>query len=104
MSTLQCHACKKSFEWDLPSHPIGRLDNCPHCYADLKACLNCAHYDSSSQWECRESISEAVLEKSKANFCGEFQYSTNVSGSGNIKSAAGKEDLLKQAEALFKKK
>ncbi len=47
---------------------------CPSCDKELKICLNCKFYDPSAHWECRETISEPVRDKDRANFCDYFQY------------------------------
>lgn len=107
MTQLVCQSCKKPFEWDLISIPIGRQDDCPNCNASLKVCLNCKHYDLSAQWECREHIREQVRDKDKANFCEEFSFKpfdeASLNTSQGQSAQSRNEALLKTAEALFKK-
>lgn len=98
---LVCYSCKATFEWDLNAHPVGRHDDCPKCHAAMRVCYNCVHFDLSAQWECREHITERVSQKDKANFCDEFRFKTQVDT--NKVATPNKEDLLKNAEALFKK-
>jgi hypothetical protein len=52
--------------------PIYRTTNCPSCGKDLKICLNCRFYEKGAHWDCRETISEPVRDKEKANFCDYF--------------------------------
>jgi hypothetical protein len=90
-------------------NPLGRSETC-ECGADLRVCLNCKHYDKNAHRECRENIPEAVREKDRGNFCDSFQ--AKEGGSALFPGALGdsktgaptKSDLMKAAEALFKKK
>ena len=84
---------------------VGRQDSCQHCHRDLRICLNCVYYDKNSHWECRESVSEHVLDKEKANFCDQFKANSknkDVVGQENT-GISPREALLKAAESLFKK-
>ena len=42
---------------------------CPSCGKDVKVCLNCKFYEPGAHWDCRETISEMVADKERANFC-----------------------------------
>jgi hypothetical protein len=77
---------------------FGRRDECSQCTEDIHVCLNCIHYDVGSYNECKESASDFVKEKDRANFCDYF------SPSDKSKNLNQKEDLMSAAEALFKKK
>jgi len=44
------------------------------CRADLRVCLNCAHYDPRVAQQCRERRAEPVLEKAAGNFCEYFEF------------------------------
>lgn len=79
---------------------IGRLDDCPKCFAPLKVCLNCDFYDRSAYNECRESQADRVVDKDRSNFCDYFKLSSRNSGTG----LSPAEEARKKAEALFKKK
>jgi len=35
--------------------------------------MNCDFYSETSHWECRESISEAVQDKERSNYCDFFR-------------------------------
>ncbi len=64
----------------LPSR-IFRNTLCESCGADAKVCLNCDFYDVGAQWQCRETISEPVREKNRANFCDFFRPAAASRGS-----------------------
>jgi ribosome-binding protein aMBF1 (putative translation factor) len=67
-----CHNCGEP--WTLDGQP-GRGEVCMKCRADLRVCLNCAHYDSRVAQQCRERRAEPVLEKAGGNFCEFFDFS-----------------------------
>jgi hypothetical protein len=63
-----CYFCGASLE-----APIYRSSECPQCGKDSKICRNCEFYSETSHWECRESISEAVQDKERSNYCDFFR-------------------------------
>ena len=69
--TRHCHKCGEA--WTLSGQP-GRGESCPKCRADLRVCLNCAHYDPRVAQQCRERRAEPVLEKDAGNFCEYFDF------------------------------
>jgi ribosome-binding protein aMBF1 (putative translation factor) len=69
--TRHCHNCGEP--WTLDGQP-GRGEVCMKCRADLRVCLNCAHYDSRVAQQCRERRAEPVLEKAVGNFCEFFDF------------------------------
>jgi hypothetical protein len=90
-----CHACKKEISGDLK---VGRKDECPSCGTDLRCCLNCVFYDRSVSKQCRETVTELVREKEKANFCEYFVFRENRSGVTDAGSALARKAL----DDLFK--
>jgi hypothetical protein len=48
------------------------------CRADLRVCLNCAHYEPRVAQQCRERRAEPVLEKNLGNFCEYFEFVRRV--------------------------
>lgn len=66
-----CWKCGEQLEADCL--PIGRLDECPACHAELHVCQACVFFDRSVAKSCREPIAEAVQDKRRANFCDYFQ-------------------------------
>jgi hypothetical protein len=94
--TLRCFHCGTEIEF---ADRVGIREECPKCRSDVHVCKNCQFYDPKVYNECKEPQAEVVREKERANVCDYFQ-----PGSGAGGSAKTKEDLLKAAEALFKKK
>ena len=84
---------------------------CTKCKADLHACKNCRHFDTSAQFECTQSIPERITKKDLRNNCEFFMARTSIeretrdSGGGN----GGQSPLTKPSDArnafdnLFKK-
>src|SRR5436189_4075577 len=66
-----CHQCGEL--WVISGQP-GRGEVCMKCRADLRACLNCLHYDPRVAQQCRERRAEPVLEKHVGNFCEYFDF------------------------------
>ncbi len=95
---MKCFSCSKDIAIAI-GDLVGRREECPHCGADVHACLNCAHYDKGSYNECKESAADVVKEKDRSNFCDHF-----TPGNRDGLGGPGKNDLLSAAEALFKKK
>ncbi len=92
----RCHSCMKELEIKLP---VGRQDDCPHCRADLRCCLNCTFYVPAAYNKCRETQAERVTEKDRGNFCNYFVF--------RVASAESREKDLRETakaklEALFK--
>lgn len=73
--TRHCHQCGTTYS--LEGSP-GRSETCERCRADLRICLNCAHYDRAAAHQCRERRSEPVLDKTTANFCEWFEWAHRV--------------------------
>ena len=97
VANLQCHACGK--ELSLPPGNVGRGEECVHCGADVRVCLNCRHYDPQSYNECAEPMAERVVDKDRRNFCDYF----SLAGGAGASGGSEKVDALKAADALFKK-
>lgn len=91
---LNCFSCGHKI---VSQFAFGRRDECPQCKADVHACKNCGHYDSTAYNECCEPQAEMVREKERGNFCDYF-----TPGSANATQVS--KDLRSAAEALFKKK
>ena len=92
-----CFSCGKPLI--LPDGPVSRGATCDSCGSDVRVCLNCIHYDPQSYNECREPMSDRVVDKSRSNYCDYFSLHTgDVSAKGSKKS-----DVLKQLDDLFKK-
>lgn len=91
---VQCWSCRKAVE---VGDRIGRTEECPHCYADLRCCEMCSFYDTSASQACREPQADMVLKKDKSNFCDYFSVDLGP------KKAKEVDDAKSRLEALFKK-
>jgi hypothetical protein len=76
------------------SDPIPRDAECAGCGRDLRACVQCRHYDPAYHNSCRETEAEAVLEKERRNFCEFFSFERGP--------LARKEDAGRAADARAK--
>ncbi len=100
---MRCFACNA--EVSLASgERVGFRDDCSHCGADLHVCRNCAHHDPTAYNECRESSSERVSDRERANRCDYFRPGDAFSP-GDAEGGSGDtgKQPLPDLEALFKK-
>jgi hypothetical protein len=91
-----CHACNRELSEDLK---VARKDECPSCGADLRCCLNCVFYDRAASKQCRETVSEQVGDKKKANFCDYFVFAENrnaAADAGSLQARKALDDLFKR--------
>jgi hypothetical protein len=91
---IKCFECSENLKFN---DFITRRDECTKCRADVRVCKNCRFYDAKVYNECKETAAEPVREKNRSNLCDHFSPGTQNSGN------TSREDLLKAAEALFKK-
>ena len=91
-----CFQCEKA---SLFKERVNFRAECEHCGADCHICKNCSFYDESAYNECREPSAEKVQDKEANNVCEYFN-----PASTQKEKQKGKEELLRQAESLFKKK
>jgi hypothetical protein len=90
-----CHHCGEP--WTLNGQP-GRGETCLKCRADLRVCLNCAHYDPRVAEQCRERRAELVQEKHVGTFCEYFEFALRVwapKTGDNRREATAREQLKK---------
>jgi hypothetical protein len=84
---------------DLHSADFGRETDCQGCGKATRVCRNCRWYAPARPNQCEEPMAEPVMEKTRANFCGYFEATTEPRG----ETAANSDDSLRQAaEDLFK--
>lgn len=69
---MSCHQCGAAVE---VSEPLARDAECPGCGKDLRACVQCRHYDPALNNACRETMADPVVEKERRNFCEYFSFS-----------------------------
>jgi hypothetical protein len=68
------------------------------CRADLRVCLNCAHYDPRVAQQCQERRAEPVLEKDTGNFCEYFEFARRIwkpKVEANSREVSAREQLKK---------
>ena len=92
-----CGKCGRPVE--VIANQVGRRDVCPHCGAELRACIHCRHYDETVARQCKEPFAEVPGDKEGANFCELYQ----IGDGAERASGPAKDALLSAAEALFKK-
>jgi hypothetical protein len=80
--------------------PVPRDAECPGCGRDLRACVNCRHYDPRMNNACRETEAEPVVEKDRRNFCEFFEFSREPYRAGGGQGAREAE-ARKKLEGLF---
>ena len=96
-SPMHCFACYARI--DLASgERVAFRDTCERCDADLHSCRNCALHEPSAYNECRESSTERVSDRERANRCDYF-----VPGGAQGGEGTAREGSLADLEALFKK-
>ena len=90
---FRCKSCgtlsDPEFKWDAA---------CARCGAALHACVQCAHFDTVSRYQCRKPVEKAILAKTKQNECALFSPAMALDLRG--KSAV---DTPDQARAAFDK-
>lgn len=83
----------------LEAGEFGRETNCRGCGRPTRVCRNCRWFSAGAPDQCREPAAEPVLDKVRANYCEFFEPSSKAAASAPANAA---DDLLKQAEELFK--
>lgn len=84
-----CANCGASYEI-----PVYRNTLCSFCGKELKTCRNCMYFMPGFANDCREPVSEPVLDKDRANFCDWFKPA--LAADSNEKDE-GRKDRLRQA-------
>jgi hypothetical protein len=92
---MKCYFCGE----ESGAEKIYRNTLCASCGKELKICLACTFYSPGSHWDCRETISDAVTDKERANFCDWFSPADSKnqkipSQQAKAKSARGEFDKL----------
>jgi predicted RNA-binding Zn-ribbon protein involved in translation (DUF1610 family) len=85
-----CAACRRPF--DLKRRTV-RRDECPHCGAELHACVNCRHFDARYVRGCQEPSAvaeEAVRDTGRANFCQWFDHRRGQPAAGGASPVEAK--------------
>ncbi|MDA9189702.1 hypothetical protein N9O57_01845 [bacterium] len=91
-----CYNCHHSLDLTAGENVL-RTENCPHCEASIRCCRNCKFYDAQSYNECREPMSERIVEKEKVNYCDFYLLQPDP-----LKEKENLKSVLNQANSLFK--
>lgn len=97
MPTFACHLCGGTVAVD---EPLSREATCESCGNDLRCCRNCRHYDTSRNNDCRETMADPVVEKTRRNFCEYFSF--NREGP-TAPGRSRQSEARAQLEQLFRK-
>jgi hypothetical protein len=57
---------------------VASLKECPQCRAALHACRQCAHFEPTRRFECRQPIIERLADKNAQNECDGFALRVSV--------------------------
>jgi hypothetical protein len=72
---VRCARCGYELTVAAASSPDGR---CQRCGADLHACAQCSHFDTSSPFECQQPVPVRVSPKDARNTCTFYEARTTV--------------------------
>jgi hypothetical protein len=95
---MACFACNAAIEL-ASGERVGFRDTCSACDADLHACRNCDHHDSSAHNQCRESNAEWVSNRERANHCDYFVLGDRAGGAAET----AKKGAFSALDGLFNK-
>jgi hypothetical protein len=95
-------ACKACGEKRRDPEEIRFDSTCPKCGADLHACAQCAHFDTSARFECTQPIPERIRSKKTRNTCSFYSPARtfDLTGSRAIETP---DDARAAFDRLFKK-
>jgi hypothetical protein len=68
-TVVRCAVCGQEQPYGQP--PVDAT--CAHCGGDIHTCTHCAHFDTASRHQCRQSLSQPISKKSKRNECEHFE-------------------------------
>lgn len=94
-SVLRCGGCAAI----LPTG-IDTAGQCPRCGFELHSCKQCAHFDTSSRFECTQPIPARIPKKDARNDCAFYAPRLTVE---RETSSSRPLDARKVFESLFKK-
>lgn len=94
---LHCQHCGEPVPFD---EPIPRDAECTNCGSDLRACMNCRHYDPSRNNQCTETEADPVTDKTRRNFC-EFFYFSREKRAVRRDTSNREDEARRKLNALF---
>lgn len=77
--------------------PVYRNSLCENCGSELKTCHNCQHFVPGAAYDCREPVSEPVLDKNRSNFCDWFKAADDAKSSPIASRKKNSSEAAKQA-------
>jgi hypothetical protein len=96
-------ACKSCGEKRRDLEEIGPDATCRKCGADLHACAQCAHFDTSARFECAKPIPARIPDKKKRNSCAFYSPARSFDLTGS-RASATPDDARAAFDQLFRKK
>ena len=96
MEPLRCYRCGASLA--ALTLPLGRLEECPGCAAQLHVCRMCQRYAPQLPKGCNEDDAPDVRNKKSANFCDYFKPSPQAFTTSEL---AADEQARTELDALF---
>jgi hypothetical protein len=82
--------------------PFGRSLRCPACGKDMRVCKHCRFFLPGSRGDCRETNSEPVKDKERANFCDWFSFDPKFRTAGATEAAKAASSAKTAFDDLFK--
>jgi hypothetical protein len=95
-------ACKSCGEKRRDPEEIRFDSTCAKCGADLHACSQCAHFDTSARFECTQPIAERIPSKKARNKCPLYSPARSFDLTGS-RAKETPDDARAAFERLFKK-
>lgn len=97
-TAFRCAACGER----QPSPEVAFDASCAKCGQPVHTCSNCMHFDTSTLWECRQTIPARIAKKRAANDCALFTAKTVQEFAKDRDRPAAKDDPRAAFDALFK--
>jgi hypothetical protein len=95
-------ACKSCGEKRRDLEDVRFDSTCARCGADLHACAQCAHFDTSARFECTQPIPERIPSKKARNTCPLYAPAKSFDLTGT-RAVETPDDARAAFERLFKK-
>ena len=95
-------ACKSCGEKRRDPEEIRFESTCSKCGADLHACSQCSHFDTSARFECTQPIPARILSKKARNSCSLYSPARSFDLTGS-RAKETPDDARAAFDRLFKK-
>lgn len=94
---FRCARCGERLA--VPAEGVSADAVCAACGSDLHACTQCAWFDTSARFECRQTVPERIAAKSKRNGC--ELYAPRLVSEHRHDEPAAADDVRTAFDALF---